>query len=193
MRLEITDDVHSAAEVMERARRVAVLRGQIPKAQIVQRPVVFMLPDLPAPPSIIEEIAAPQNGPPAEIPIELLRRLANPIRPGCYSIDAIITVAAFYFNVSRTDLISHRRMHIIVRMRHIAMYVARKVTTRSLPEIGRRFGGRDHTSAMHACARIAGLIANNDEKTIADVTAIEKIVRGESPEIVRTGSEQLAD
>jgi hypothetical protein len=58
------------------------------------------------------------------------------------------------FKVSRLDMISERRTKDIVLPRHVAMYLARKMTLHSIPEIGRRFGGRDHTTVLFAIAKI---------------------------------------
>ena len=54
-------------------------------------------------------------------------------------------------------MLSARRSRAVARPRQIAMYLAKQLTTRSLPEIGRKFGGRDHTTVMHAVKRIAEL------------------------------------
>ena len=68
--------------------------------------------------------------------------------------------------VSKADLLSSRRTRTIVRPRQIAMYLAKILTPRSLPEIGRRFGGRDHTTVLHAVRKIEELI--NGDHTLAD-------------------------
>ena len=59
-----------------------------------------------------------------------------------------------HFGVNRGDLLSSRRNRSIVRPRQIGMYLAKSLTARSLPEIGRRFGGRDHTTVLHAIRKI---------------------------------------
>ncbi len=53
-----------------------------------------------------------------------------------------------------TDLISARRSRVIARPRQVAMFLSKLLTTKSLPEIGRRFGGRDHTTVIHAVKKI---------------------------------------
>jgi chromosomal replication initiator protein len=63
--------------------------------------------------------------------------------------------------VSRADLLSSRRTANVVRPRQVAMYLAKTLTLRSLPEIGRRFGGRDHTTVLHAVRKIEGLVGND--------------------------------
>ena len=65
------------------------------------------------------------------------------------------------YNVSRADLLSSRRTANVVRPRQVAMYLAKTLTLRSLPEIGRRFGGRDHTTVLHAVRKIEGLVSND--------------------------------
>src|SRR5262249_39146366 len=64
-------------------------------------------------------------------------------------------------NVSRADLLSSRRTANVVRPRQVAMYLAKTLTLRSLPEIGRRFGGRDHTTVLHAVRKIENLVGND--------------------------------
>jgi chromosomal replication initiator protein len=70
---------------------------------------------------------------------------------------------ARHYNVSRTDICSARRTANVVRPRQVAMYLAKTLTLRSLPEIGRRFGGRDHTTVLHAVRKIAALIPKDAE------------------------------
>ena len=76
-------------------------------------------------------------------------------------IDDILKVVAKHYNVTRADLLSQRRTANVVKPRQIAMYLAKVLTLRSLPEIGRRFGGRDHTTVLHAVRKIDGLIATD--------------------------------
>ncbi|TIN12878.1 MAG: chromosomal replication initiator protein DnaA, partial [Mesorhizobium sp.] len=62
-----------------------------------------------------------------------------------------------HYNVSKTELLSNRRTRTIVKPRQVAMYLSKVMTPRSLPEIGRRFGGRDHTTVLHAVRKIEDL------------------------------------
>ncbi|WP_346323313.1 chromosomal replication initiator protein DnaA [Emcibacter sp. SYSU 3D8] len=73
------------------------------------------------------------------------------------SIAEIQRHVAEYFNVRLSDLLSARRARAVARPRQVAMYLAKQLTSRSLPEIGRKFGGRDHTTVMHAVRRIEEL------------------------------------
>ena len=63
-----------------------------------------------------------------------------------------------YFGVSLADMRSPCRARRVARPRQVAMYLARRMTRRSFPEIGRQFGGRDHTTVMHACHAVEALI-----------------------------------
>lgn len=101
-----------------------------------------------------------------------LRDLVGAREPRRVRIEEIQVVVARHYNVSKADLLSARRMRTIVRPRQIAMYLAKILTPRSLPEIGRRFGGRDHTTVLHAVRKIEGMIAG--DKTLADEIALLK-------------------
>ena len=90
-----------------------------------------------------------------------VRDLIRPQEPRRIKIEDIQRVVARQYNVSRSDLLSSRRTANVVRPRQVAMYLAKTLTLRSLPEIGRRFGGRDHTTVLHAVRKIEGLVGND--------------------------------
>ncbi|WP_184253075.1 chromosomal replication initiator protein DnaA [Rhodopseudomonas rhenobacensis] len=90
-----------------------------------------------------------------------IRDLVRPQEPKRIKIEDIQRVVARQYNVSRSDLLSSRRTANVVRPRQVAMYLAKTLTLRSLPEIGRRFGGRDHTTVLHAVRKIEGLVAKD--------------------------------
>ncbi|CAN5348721.1 chromosomal replication initiator protein DnaA [soil metagenome] len=73
------------------------------------------------------------------------------------TIDEIQKAVSTHFELKPLDLVSARRARVVARPRQIAMYLAKRLTTRSLPEIGRKFGGRDHSTVIHAVRRIEGL------------------------------------
>jgi chromosomal replication initiator protein len=73
------------------------------------------------------------------------------------TIDEIQRRVAEFFNVRIGDMLSARRARSVARPRQIAMYLSKQLTTRSLPEIGRKFGGRDHTTVIHAVKKIEQL------------------------------------
>jgi len=90
-----------------------------------------------------------------------IRDLIRPQEPKRVKIEDIQRVVARHYNVSRGDLLSSRRTANVVRPRQVAMYLAKTLTLRSLPEIGRRFGGRDHTTVLHAVRKIENLVGND--------------------------------
>ncbi len=95
-----------------------------------------------------------------------LRDLIGAREPRRVRIEDIQRVVSRHYNVSKSDLLSARRTRTIVRPRQIAMFLAKMLTPRSLPEIGRRFGGRDHTTVLHAVRKIEGMIEG--DKTLGD-------------------------
>ena len=90
-----------------------------------------------------------------------MRDLIRPAEPKRVRIEDIQRVVARQYNVSRSDLLSSRRTANVVRPRQVAMYLSKILTLRSLPEIGRRFGGRDHTTVLHAVRKIEALTGND--------------------------------
>ena len=94
---------------------------------------------------------------------EVIRDLIRPADPRRIRVEDILRVVSKHYGVSRADLLSSRRTANVVRPRQIAMYLAKTLTLRSLPEIGRRFGGRDHTTVIHAVRQIEKLRAQDAE------------------------------
>ncbi|MDE3061066.1 MAG: chromosomal replication initiator protein DnaA [Pseudomonadota bacterium] len=92
------------------------------------------------------------------------------------SIEDIQKQVAAHYNIKVSDMHSARRSRVVARPRQVAMYLSKKLTSRSLPEIGRRFGGKDHTTVMHAVKRIEELMAEDGEFA-RDVELIEKMMR----------------
>ena len=90
-------------------------------------------------------------------------------------IDDILKIIGRHFNVGRTDLLSPRRARSVVVPRQIGMYLAKKMTARSLPEIGRRFGGRDHSTVLHAVRKIEELV-KTDDKLAREVALLVRLV-----------------
>jgi chromosomal replication initiator protein len=101
-----------------------------------------------------------------------MRDLIRPQEPKRVKIEDIQRVVARQYNVSRADLLSSRRTANVVRPRQVAMYLAKTLTLRSLPEIGRRFGGRDHTTVLHAVRKIENLVSN--DTTLAEEIEVLK-------------------
>jgi chromosomal replication initiator protein len=94
---------------------------------------------------------------------EAIRDLVRHREPRRVKIEDIQRLVANHYNVSRADILSSRRTATVVRPRQIAMYLAKSLTLRSLPEIGRRFGGRDHTTVLHAVRKIEGMVSADTE------------------------------
>jgi chromosomal replication initiator protein len=101
-----------------------------------------------------------------------IRDLIRPQEPKRIKIEEIQRIVARQYNVSRADLLSSRRTANVVRPRQVAMYLAKLLTLRSLPEIGRRFGGRDHTTVLHAVRKIENLV--NTDSSLAEEIEILK-------------------
>ncbi len=93
------------------------------------------------------------------------------------TIDEIQRAVADYYNIRLADLLSERRSRNIARPRQIAMFLAKQLTSRSLPEIGRRFGGRDHTTVMHAVRKIEDL-RRDDSHLEDDITRLLRLLEG---------------
>ncbi|GLK66410.1 chromosomal replication initiator protein DnaA [Hansschlegelia plantiphila] len=87
-----------------------------------------------------------------------LRDLVRQVEPKRVKIEEIQRIVARHYQVSRADILSSRRTQTVVRPRQVAMYLSKQLTLRSLPEIGRRFGGRDHTTVLHAVRKIDDLV-----------------------------------
>jgi len=90
------------------------------------------------------------------------------------SIDKIQNVTSNFFSINLQEMLSQRRSRPLARPRQIAMYLAKKLTTRSLPEIGRKFANRDHTTVIHAVKTIEKLSQENSlmKKNIEEITSI---------------------
>ncbi|MDR1828061.1 MAG: chromosomal replication initiator protein DnaA [Methylobacteriaceae bacterium] len=91
-----------------------------------------------------------------------IRDLVRNREPKRVKIEDIQKLVASRYNVSRADILSERRTAAVVRPRQIAMYLAKSLTMRSLPEIGRRFGGRDHTTVLHAVRKIEKALSEDN-------------------------------
>ncbi len=91
------------------------------------------------------------------------------------TIDEIQNKVSNYYNLKIEDMTSSRRIRSFARPRQVAMYLSKKLTTRSLPEIGRKFGGRDHTTVIHAVKKIEQLKIENS-KFDEDINLITQII-----------------
>lgn len=141
-----------------------------------------MMPPSLAPPSIVVK-APPVKPPPAVIlapeprPVLVLYvcSVCGEVQSPAPTIRKIQGIVERIYNVSHADMMSSRRTPHIVRCRQLGMYLARTMTSHSMPEIGRYFGGKDHTTVMHACRKFEHLVSV-DEKVRAEVEALKAAI-----------------
>lgn len=93
------------------------------------------------------------------------------------TVDEIQKKVADYYDLRLNEMLSPRRSRRIARPRQVAMYLAKQLTSRSLPDIGRKFGGRDHTTVMHAVRTIEGL-RQVDSSIDEDITRLSRLLTG---------------
>jgi chromosomal replication initiator protein len=93
------------------------------------------------------------------------------------TIDEIQKKVAEHFNIKLGEMTSDRRARAVARPRQVAMYLAKQLTMRSLPQIGRKFGGRDHTTVMHAVRKIEELM-RADPSLAEDVELLRRMLQG---------------
>ena len=91
------------------------------------------------------------------------------------TMDSIQKTVAEYYKIRVADLLSKRRNRSIARPRQVAMALSKELTNHSLPEIGDAFGGREHTTVIHACRKVASL-KESDPKVLKDTTNLERIL-----------------
>jgi chromosomal replication initiator protein len=159
-----------ALDKPDRDTRLAILKARA--AEFARLKPQALLPD-----NVLEHIADMENASPREL-IGVFTKLATytdltkkPVTldtidevvglrsaPGTRtSIEDIQRKTAEFYKLDVRDFHSAQRARRVARPRQVAMYLSRKLTSRSLPEIGRRFGGRDHTTVLHACRRVEAL------------------------------------
>lgn len=106
---------------------------------------------------------------------EVLKNIIHD-RPPSYTVDSIQKVVADFYKVSISDLKSPKRTKALAYPRQIAMYLCKKLTASSFPEIGTKFGGKDHTTVMHACRKIEKLLQECNPLQ-EDINILEKTIR----------------
>ena len=115
----------------------------------------------------------------AEINVEMVKDvLKDLLRTNSrkITIDEIQKKVTEHYNIRLSDMHSPRRSRSIARPRQVAMYLAKSITTRSLPEIGRKFGGRDHTTVIHAIKTIEEIMVN-DPNLAEDIELLTRILQ----------------
>ena len=114
-----------------------------------------------------------------DVTLESAQELLRDLLRSCerrVTIDEIQRRVAEHFNIRLSEMASERRARAVARPRQIAMYLAKQLTTRSLPEIGRKFGGRDHTTVMHAVRKIEELTLG-DRALAEDVELLRRMLQ----------------
>ncbi len=106
---------------------------------------------------------------------EVLRNIIQEREP-VFSVESIQKIVADYYKVSISDLKSPRRTKTLAHPRQVAMYLCKKIARSSFPEIGAKFGGKDHTTVMHACRKIESLLETN-LKLQEEISILEKTIR----------------
>jgi hypothetical protein len=107
---------------------------------------------------------------------ELPKKIKVALAP-TINVQTVQNVVAREYKISLKDLLSRRKDHRTVRARYIAIHLAKVLTSRSLPDLGRRFDGRDHTSILHAVRKMERLL-ETDAKLRADVERCTQLVMG---------------
>jgi len=106
---------------------------------------------------------------------EALKDIIDPVEKHEITVEYIQKIVSNYFNLQEDDIRSKKRSQNIVYPRQVAMYLCRKLLSISLPKIGEGFGGRDHSTVIHSCDKIAELI-ESDSQIRAAVIEIEKLI-----------------
>jgi len=106
---------------------------------------------------------------------DILGRIYRSGEPKRVRIEDIQRIVARHYNVSKTELLSNRRTRTIVKPRQVAMFLSKSMTPRSLPEIGRRFGGRDHTTVLHAVRKIEDL-STTDQTLAQELELLRRLI-----------------
>jgi chromosomal replication initiator protein len=163
--------------------RLSDARRKDPRITICDEVIEFIANRIPAGgrelDGALNRVVASQQVTGARMTVDLaamaLRDLAKASEMNRVRIDDILRIIGRHYNVPRADLLSPRRARSIVRPRQVGMYLAKKLTPRSLPEIGRRFGGRDHSTVLHAVRKIEDLL-KTDEQLAREVNLLAKLI-----------------
>ena len=110
-----------------------------------------------------------------EIAEKSVRDLVRNDEPKQVRIEDIQRIVSKHYSLSRTELLSNRRSQTVVKPRQVAMYLSKTMTARSLPEIGKRFGNRDHTTVLHAVRKIENLMPS-DSGLSRDIDLLKQLL-----------------
>ena len=150
------------------------------------------LPASPPPPvhQKIQKQASPDTMPPTHDDDQLPDWLCLP--PGPITLHRIIWLVSAYYQVRVSDLTSSKRFASIVRPRQVAAYLARRLTSRSTTEIGKRLGGRDHTTIIHAVRAIDKHIQHKTSLA-QDIQVLDKTLRDRRDRYIRLLDQSKTD
>jgi hypothetical protein len=135
----------------------------------LMNPVKPMPPVKMAPVSWVFDKIRPPLGVAMHIGIEIATY--NPI-----TVPRIVRTVAAFYNISPAELVSPRREQKLVDARHVAMHLARVLTSRSLPDIGRRMGDRDHTTILHGIRKVQKVLSDPASPFHADIAEIRAML-----------------
>jgi chromosomal replication initiator protein len=163
--------------------RIAAARTYLPTFEVRPEVVVWLARQLTSNGRDLEGAVnrmlahATLNGQPIDIPTAeiAIRDLIRQKEPKKVKIEDIQRLVASHYNVPKSEILSARRTAAVVKPRQIAMYLSKALTPRSLPEIGRRFGGRDHTTVLHAVRKIENLIGT-DQSLAGDIDLLKRML-----------------
>jgi hypothetical protein len=186
MNLHVTDLTPTQRECIERsqnfrasiAARAAELEHRKMNAALEALCVVAREAPLTHSPSIqtiAPEAMPAETDPPS--PNWFVVLASEPRRSDYPSIRDIQKAVCKHYDVTLIDMLSRRRTAIIVKPRQVAMFLGKKLTLHSLPQIGRRFGGRDHTTVLHA-VRVTPLRARADAVLAHDIAILTQTITG---------------
>ncbi len=173
----LTCEIHAPDEVCRRAillQKAEELQIQLPEALVafLAESIVSNVRELEG---ALNRLAAHAQLTGAELTLpfaqDVLRDLFR-AHARVLTLDDIQQQVAAYYNIKLPDLLGARRLRQIARPRQAAMYLAKRLTPKSYPEIGRAFGGRDHTTVMHAVRTIENLL-ERDPQLVEDVRLLE--------------------
>jgi hypothetical protein len=164
------------ARLRQAARAAAPLSATPQQLAQRMRARLVLSQDLPwaLPSAPVPMIPTPHSCSLAKPPAPLLPPSAR------FTISQIVTTVAAFYGKSPSDILSASRKPAICRPRQIACYLAKSLTPRSLPEIGRRIGGRDHTTVLHAVNKIARQ-RETDAVLAAELCELRRMLRGDRP------------
>lgn len=113
-----------------------------------------------------------------DVAVAALKDIILPRPEKMITFQLIMEVVSRYYNISVSEILSNRRSKDIIVPRQIAMYLCRYVINMTFPKIGEVFGGKDHTTVIHACNKVSSDLSSSNSEFVADVEEIKKRLAG---------------